>query len=68
VREYRYHVVYYVGNVVGSITVKIDTEIETEEAVKQVSDYISADFCGGKEIILINWIKLKRDTKASLKL
>lgn len=59
-KKYNYYIVYIFNNVVGTSVVELNFKIKDWENIKDIADYISKDCCNNKQVLILNWKRIRK--------
>ena len=59
-RKFNYYIVYIFGNVVGTSVVELNFKIKDWEHIKDIADYISKESCNNKQVLILNWKRIRK--------
>lgn len=54
-----YYVVYFANNIMGSCALTCKKKVKYYNQLELFKDYISKEYCNGKNVIIINWKPIK---------
>lgn len=59
-RKFNYYIVYIFNNVVGTSVVELNFKIKDYEDIKDIADYISKKYCNNKQVLILNWKRIRK--------